>query len=324
MLSFVKSQPTPGDVHVNRPLTNMLVAFMQNPANFAADQVAPNISGENQSNLFWSIPRGAFNRSELKKRAPGTRSAQLGYSTVTDSYFCDVIAGHVPVEDQVRGNADSPLNMDRQAVSLISQQALLYREIDFATKFLTTGVWTTDLTPSIKWDQPTSTPIQDIEAGLQSVLLKTGFEPNTLVLDRKSWGALKNNAQLIGRVSGGSNNASPAQMTKERVATLLGVERIIVSNAIKNTAKEGQSDVNAFVAGDNALLLYVAPDPGIMVPSAIYGFTWNRMGTAGPGGQRIKRFRQEDVESDIVELQMAYVYKLISADLGYFLPDTIT
>jgi hypothetical protein len=55
-----------------------------------------------------------------------------------------------------------------------------------------------------------------------------------------------------------------------------------------------------------------------MTPSAGYTFTWNGYLGASETGSRIKVIRADLLESDRVEIDMAYDQKLVSADLGYF------
>ena len=101
--------PSPSDVHINRPLTNISVALMQDPNAFVADRAFPFIGVPRKSDDFWIIPRGAFNRDEMKERAPGTESAGSGYEVDSASYVCKVWALHKNIDDQTRANYDTPL-----------------------------------------------------------------------------------------------------------------------------------------------------------------------------------------------------------------------
>jgi hypothetical protein len=55
-----------------------------------------------------------------------------------------------------------------------------------------------------------------------------------------------------------------------------------------------------------------------MTPSAGYTFSHTGYTGATGNGTRIKRFRMDAIESDRIEIDMAYDQKLIAADLGYF------
>ena len=135
--------PSAGDVHVNTPLTNISIAFMQNPAYFVADQVFPNIPVQKQSDRYFVYSRADFNRDTMRKRAPGTESAGGGWRIDSSpSYFADIWALHKDIDDAIRSNADSPLDMDRDSTLFLAGQALINREVNWASNFFTTGVWT--------------------------------------------------------------------------------------------------------------------------------------------------------------------------------------
>lgn len=321
-------QPSRSDVHVDRPLTQISVAFMQDPQGFVADRVFPNIPVSKQGDLYFTIDRGMFNRSQMTERAPGTESSGITWKVATDSYFAKVFALHNDVHDQVRANADEPLDLDRAATELLSLQALLRREVDWAAAYFTSGKWTGDQTgvdsasPSSnqfgRWDRADSNPIEVIRAQATVIQQRTGFRPNKLVLGRQVYDALLDHPDIVGRLNNGQTPGGPALTLRSNLAALFEVQAIEVMEGIQNTAAEGDTNVHAFIGGKSALLLYVAPRPGIMVPSAGYTFSWTGLFGAGALGNRISRFRMEHLKADRVEIEQAYAQKLVAADLGVF------
>lgn len=326
-----KSQPTPGDVHVNVPLTQISIAFLQSMEGFIAEQVFPNIPVAKQSDRYWTYPQGNFVRSAAQKRAPGTPSASTGYTVdSTSSYFCDPIAVNHPIPDQVRANADAAIVPDRDATELVTRDLAIKRERDWASRFFTTGIWTGsttggDITPASLWDLAGSTPFQDIEAQSESIKLKSGgtVRPNTMVLGTAVWRTLKHHPEFLARISGGATKDNPALVMQRLLAEVVGVERILVADAVHNPAAEGVPPTNAFVLGSkNALLCYSNPRPSLMSPSAGYIFSWTAY-LAGPSGQTIRRFREDKIRCDIVEGEMAYDMKLVAAELGVFFSNVV-
>ncbi len=77
---FAKAQPTVADVHINRPLTDVSVAFMQNATDFVADRVFPTVPVAKQSDLYFVYEREDWYRSQAERRAPGTESAGSGWN----------------------------------------------------------------------------------------------------------------------------------------------------------------------------------------------------------------------------------------------------
>lgn len=323
------AQPTKGDVHVNRPLTNISVAYFQEASSFIADKVFPDVPVEKQSDAYWVIPRDSFNRDEMRTRAAGTESAGGGYEVdPSNTYYAVVRAYHHDIPDQVRANTDSPLSSDREATILCTHKALINREKNFATKYFGTGIWSKDVagvasgatpgTSVLQWNDAASNPIEDIRTYKRYVQERTGFAPNTLVLGQDVLDTLYDHPDIIDRIKYGQTPGGPANVSVADLEALFKINRILVGAAINNTAKEGASEAESFILKRGALLCYSAPSPGIMTPSAGYTFTWTGFLSAGANGTRMKKFRMEHLESDRVEIQSAYDQKVVAADLGLF------
>lgn len=320
--------PTPGDVHVNTPLTNISIAYIQNAANFVASRVFPNIPVAKQSDRYYTYDRGEFNRDEMQERAPATESAGGGYNVDnTPTYYCPRYSFHRDIPDEMRANADAVLNPDREATLYVTQKAMIKKEKLFVAGYLKSGIWTNDWAgvasaPSgsqvVQWNSSSSTPIENVRMARRTVLQSTGFEPNKLVLGRAVYDALLDHPEIIDRIKYGQTPGSAAQVNIQTLAALFEVEQILVMNAIENTAKEGQTPVHQFIGGKTALLAYAAPEPGLMTPSAGYTFSWTGLLGAGADGNRIRSFRLEQIGSDRVEIDMSWATKLVGADLGFF------
>ncbi len=333
------TQPTAGDVHVNTPLSNISIAYVQDASAFVADQIFPNIPVAKQSDRYYTYDRGQFNRDEMEIRAPGTESAGSGYTVDnTPTYFTPVRAFHHDIPDEVRANQDSVINADRDATILVTTKGLISREKTWVGKYFAAGLWTTTIdgvaaAPGagevLQWNDASSTPIEDVRAGVTTVLESTGFMPNTLVIGHQVWDALQDHPDIIDRLKYGQTaggavepGRAPAMVNVTDLQALFKLPRIFIMSSIENTAAEGVTNVHAFIGGKKALLCYSTPTPGIMIPTAGYTFSWNGLLGASALGSRIKRFRMDKLNSDRVEIDMSFDQKLVSADLGYFF-DTI-
>jgi hypothetical protein len=320
------TQPTPSDVHVNRPLSNISVAYIQAAAGFVADAAFPNIPVTQQSNKYYIYNRADWNRDDMEKRAPATESSGSGYTITTATYTCDQWDHHHDVPDERRANADDPLQPDREAVMLVSHKAMIRREANWASQYFTTSVWDTDITgiasgtptsiQALQWNDAASTPIEDVEAQKAAMLEASGYEPNTLILQYHVWSALKNHPDLVDRIKYGQTPGSPAIVTLQAVAALMEIDRILVMKGIYNAAKEGLTESNSFIGSKHALLCYAAPNPGLMIPSAGYTFSWNGLLGSSAMGGRITKFRQDALKAYRVEIEMAFDHKVVATDLG--------
>lgn len=309
------AQPTANDVHIDAILTNISVAYIQDQNAFVASKVFPTIPVEKQSDKYFVYTKGDWFRDEAQLRAPATESAGSGYNLTTATYNTQVYAFHKDVDDQVRANADNPLNPDRDATSFITQRMLLRQEIQWASEFFTTGIWATDSTPSNLWsDYTASDPIGDVETGKATMLNSTGFLPNTMVMGYDVFRQLRNHPDIVDRVK----YTSAENVTEDILARFFGVDRILVARAVKNTGLEGASVSMSSIVGKNAALYYVAPSAGILTPSAGYQFAWRGVSDGMGANIGITRFRMPELRADRIEAQMAWDNKVIASDLGYF------
>lgn len=306
-------QPVSGDVHVNTPLTNISVAWVQNATNFVADKVFPIVPVEKQSDLYYEFDRGDFLRDEAKARAESSESAGSGFRLSTTSYNCRVEALHKDIDDRVRSNADSVLSLDAAATQFLAQKMAIRRDRRFATQFFTTGVWGTDSTPSNLWDTSTGTPRKDVDAGKTAILNVTGFEPNTLVMSYAVFVALRSSADVRDQFK----YTSADSIDEAMLARYFGLQNLFVAKGVYNSANEGQTSTGAAIFGKHALLCYVPPAPGLMTPAAGYTFAWSGY-TGAVNGMRTKKFRMENLNSDRIENEMAIDLKTVSSALGYF------
>ena len=204
---------------------------------------------------------------------------------------------------------------------------MIRKEAEFVSSYFTSGLWTGDQTgvdsasPAAnqfgRWDRADSTPIEDIRLGKRTVQQRTGFRPNKLVLGREVFDALLDHPDIVGRLDRGQTSGAAIVM-KQNLAALFELDEVLVMDSIQNTAVQGAAATLAFIGGKSALLVYAAPAPGLYRPSAGYTFSWTGLMGAGALGMRIKRIRDEKRESDMIEIQMAFDQKLVSADLAQF------
>jgi hypothetical protein len=326
------TQPTRSDVHVNRPLTKLSIAYIQRAQDFIADKVFPIVPVMKQSDRYFVYTKDWWFRNTAQKRAPGTESAGGGFHIDnTPSYFADVWAWHVDVDDQTRANQDEPVDLDRDSTLFVTQLLLLRREFQFVLKFMVTGIWQgyivggvpTDFAPNVNgagyWDSSSSNPMSDVDFLKQKVKSQTGMLPNTLVVADDVFFALRNNAAVLDRIK----YTQRGIVSEELLAALFGVEKFLVASAVQNTAQEGQTAVLGFIVQNTALLVYANPAPSILQPSAGYIFSWQGLFGAGAQGNRIKTFRMEHLESDRIEGQMAFDMHQVGLDLGVFLKNVL-
>jgi hypothetical protein len=328
--------PSQADLHVNVPLTNVSIAYMQNSGEFIADKVFPKVPVKKQSDLYWKYSKSDWRRTDVKKRAPSTESPGTGWNVTTDSYFCHVYAVHKDIDDQVRANQDSPFNTDRDATEFVTNQQLLKRDLEWNATYFKTGVWGTDKTgvasaPNasqfLQWNDPGSDPISDMQTITIEFRRTTGFAPNIMVFGAHTMAALKQHPDIIDRIK----YTQKGVVTEDLIATLFGINEIYTSYATvaagpqmpDMVAQDAAATYDFMTNSKSALVLYAPKSPSLLTPSAGYTFTWSGYLGGNSQGVRIKRFRMEHIASDRVESEATWDQKVVCNDLGYFLSNAV-
>ncbi len=323
-------QPLIGDLHVNRPLSNISVAY-RSQGSFVHSTVFPVIRVQNQSDQFWRYPKGVFYRQDVEPRSPGAETAETGWEVELDAYYTPVYGLHVDIPDMTRANADSVFSLDRDATEILTGQMQRKREAIWISRFFKTGVWGEDRTgvasgPTgtqfLRWDNDSSDPVEQVEQWRVAKQESTGLSYNTLVIGPYVMSALKNHPALIDRIK----YTQRGMLTEELISSMLGV-RVVVADSIQATtlAEPGvfATPTLGFMFGKAGLFCYTASSPSLMTPTAGYQFEWTGY-TGASGGSRIKKFRIEPNASDRIEIEAAFDMRIICADLGMFLSTMVS
>jgi len=318
------------NAHVDRALTNISVSYLQDASAFIADKVFPIVPVKRQSDIFYIYSKADFMRDEAQVRGAATESAGGDYGVeAADPYYCRKHAFHKDVTPEERANYDEPLDADKDATDFVTQKMLIRREMQWATNFFKAGVWGTEIAGGdaaaegtvIKWNMPTSNPIQDITDAGVAMAGATGFKPNTLVLSPHAFNALKNHEDILDRIK----YTQKGIVTEDLLATLFGVERVFVAWSVVNSAAKGADAAVDFIMGKHALLCYSNPRPALRKPSAGYIFAWTGLEGSGAYGNRIVRLPMDmlGLGTERIEGELAFDAKQICKDMGVFFKDIV-
>jgi len=326
---------TASQVHIDQPLTNLTVAYLQSQDNFIADKVFPNVGVDKKTNKYYIYDRENFYRSEVQPRAPRTRSQRIGMSLSTATYTCDVRSLSTDFDFETLANADTALDIRRGASEMLTHNLLIDREKRWMDTFFGAGIWTTEYTgvanaandtaaEVTQWDDYTnSTPIVDVTNARRAMQVASGgFKPNKMVVTRDVHDTLVNHPDILARLNGGATVTNTAIITAAKIAEIFEVDQYLITDAIQNSSSEGIAESLGFVSTKKAALYYAPASAGLMVPSAGYNFTWNELDNASGYGIDIRSYtgdflRIEGV-SEVLEANMAYDQKVVGADLGVF------
>jgi hypothetical protein len=328
--------PSSSQVHIDRALTNMSVAYIQDEKSFIADQVFPIVPVQKKSDVYFIYDKGDFMRDEAQERAPGTESAGGGYDIGhSQPYYARRYAYHKDVTDEDRDNADSPLKPDEDATQFVTQKMLLRREAVFVNKYFQPNIWNTSVggvasgatagTSFIQWDNyTTSNPPKDIRFLKSQILSQTGYEPNVLAISYDVYSSLLDHPIITDRIKY-TERALTAEVARI-LAPLFDVEKVVVAKSVVNSAAKGAANNINFAVSNKALLCYSAKNPGIKQPSAGYIFAWTGLLGSGAYGNRIVRFPipTRGIETERIEGEICFDTQVVGADLGAYMSNVLS
>lgn len=322
--------PTPdvGDVHVNRLLSNLSIAWANAPDAFVADRVFPFVYVPKQSDLYPVFGRGTFfaDPGQAMIRAPGAPTAIVGYSLSNNPYYANNYAIGSEIPDELRGNVEDVFDLDENATQLVTDIQRIRLERGFATDFMKTGVWATDTSVSNKWsDYGASDPLGDLRAGIRTVQLATGRRANKLVMGRIVWDRLVDHPDIVDRINGGATTGQPAIATREMLARLLELDEVIVGDAVYDAAASNVAGTVTMtrILDDDALLLFAPRNPGRMMPAAGYTFVWESAMNGRQAPWFIRKWRDDKRRRDVVEAHAYWDQVAVDTNAGVFFPDVV-
>jgi hypothetical protein len=323
-------QPVLTDVHVSAALTNVSVAYYQDKDNFIADKVFPMVPVVHQTNQYfvWSI--ADFFRDEAQVRADGAESAGTGFNLTTQSYSAKVYALHKDIGPQMRANADPAVDIDVTTTRTLMGKLMIKRDRIFAQKYMTTGLWGTDIvgtvggtpgtsTPALWSDDANSDPFTDIANAQTAILQTTGFMPNRLVMSYPVYQALRKHPLVIDRIKF-TSQPNAKNVTADMLAAMFDIDRVVVAKAVYNAAAEGLTSNINFILGKHALLCYAADAPSLNEPTAGYIFAWQGFTGLNSLGIRTNQIPMDWLGMGTIrdENEMAFDMQVVAASLGVF------
>lgn len=308
------------DVHADQYLTNLSIGYKNDL--YLADTIAPIVPVRRQSDIVPKYDQSHWFRNQAAIRAPGTLSERGGFSVdTTDHYYCPRFSFGFEIPDEVRDNTDAPYDLDRDGTLFVTDRLQMKREVTWAGKFFTTGVWGADVTPDVLWDvSGTSHPIDDLTDYIDAVEGRIARLPNKLVLGKRVFSVLRNHTDILDRIK----YTQKGVVTADLMASILDIEQILVGRAIYTTSPEGTAEASVVyqrIWGNDALLLHTPAQPSLMNPAATYTFSWQRVPNAI---QYFTRKRNDEREVDILEGNSYFDQHITANRAGTFINNPVS
>lgn len=300
-----------GSVHIDKVLTNISLGWPQQ--GLVGENLFPVVQVQKQSDKYYIFGRESWLPEQDDLRAPGTIANEIpGMALSTDTYYAQEHALQIPVTDEERQNADSPLSPDRDATELVTSKVLLGRELkmyNFVSNVsnYATGNSTT-LSGTSQWsDYTNSDPIGAIRGAIRQVNSKIFMDPNTIIMPYQVYSILQDHPKIYQRIM----YAEKAIVTVDLLKEIFGIENIIVPGVGVGSGNPGQTMTISYLWGKDVILAWVPPRPGLKIPAFGYEFVW---GYGGATAQQVDRWREEPRKSDLLRVSRRYDLKFIATD----------
>jgi hypothetical protein len=324
--------PTPSMYLYNQFLSNYGVAGFQMNPDLVATKIFPIVHVDKQSGLYRLWDSEAMFRDDFEVLPLGTETAGTDFKWSSDTYFAARHGLHIDIDDAERSNTDADIDLETLASQTLGSKGRLYLERKVFASVFTTGVWGKDYTgvsgaPGAnqfkQWNDATSTPIVDIQAGEDVMIGSTnGIAPNTLVVSQPVWRALQNHASVVARYSYVSDTST---LTTAQVAAVLGVDNIYVVRTQYTSNIEGATKASTATLGKVAWLGYIPPTLNQFTPAPATIFSWDGVGLF-PGVTDtvpVSKIRMDPIHSDRIEAIMAFGVKVSAPALGVFFASAV-
>ena len=312
--------PTVNDLQLVEPvLTNMLLAYMQNESRFVALRVFPALRVDKDSGTYPIFTKKYWFLDGLEERAPGAGFMRGGYGVTSGTYSTLQWGLEHVIPDENRANSQIPMDLEAAGIEWLGQQSLIRKERAFAAEFMINGVWgTTDNNSATDWDDYTSgDPVANVRTASRTINTSTGKRANTIVMGEIVYDAVANHPDVLDRIK--YTEAATEENTRRALAAILGLDQVLLADAVYNTANSGQAVSMAAIIDDDALVCYVEPTPRLMSATAGMTFVWPAGGAEGA----VVTYRDQSVKSDILQHSEQWDQAATATDLGYLFLDIV-
>lgn len=297
-------------LHVDQALTDVSIAY-KNPA-FVAEEVFPVVPVRKKNDVFFKFSKQHFRAYKDAYRA-GQRAQQIEVDLDSRGfYMADGHALDVTIDDDEREQADPGAQLEIEKTEKCTEVIKLNQENKLFSEILTTGNITQNVTLSgpDQWsDFDNSDPVTEVLTRKQTIQQQIGVMPTTLLISRPVFDKLRNHRVILERIKYTGQGAW-AQLSAQALAEVFELERVLVSEALKQSVPEGRADALAYMMSKDALLFYRPARPGLRVPAFGYTFFW-----ASRSG--VKRWREEGIEADFLRVKKYYDMRIVAANAAF-------
>ena len=304
---------------LNPILSRTASEYAVNEAEYAGAAIAPVFQVSVQAATFPKWTReNMLNVPKLKARAPGAPYQRINMEIGSDVFATFDYGAEIPLDDRQRAIYANHFDADRGKILRGTRVLMLNKER--RVHALVTGADVPTSAPAAKWDAGGGDPIGDIDAIKEVIHDNCGMDPNVAVIPRDVFNVLKEHPAILEKIK----YTQRGVVTADIIASVFGLDRIVVAGATQNSANEGQAISIQKLWGDSVIVAYVNPAIDLESPTFARTFAWGGYSGASSGELAVKTYREENASSTIHQLMHDVCEKLAAPACGYHLSDVLS
>lgn len=301
--------PLRSQLHVDQLLTNISVKYKN--SEYIGEQVFPFVPVKKDSDVY-RIYTSNFRIPETKRAIKG-KSRRHEFEVTTASYLLEKHSLHDLITDDEVENYDIA---DLRSDTTEELTDTIMRRVEKSVAdLLTTTNWSLNVSlaaaNAFNANTTVSNPIPYFDTAASTIVSNSGYRPNQAIIPLNTFNPIKNHVSVLDRIK-----YTSAAITEEMVASLFGLEKILVPISQQDTSAQGATSVIASIfQQDNCFIHYKPAKAGPKVPASGYIFTKNK--------NLVKRWRDEAYDGEFIEVNKSYQAKVVASLTGYLIRDTL-
>lgn len=245
-------------------------------------------------------------------RAPKDKSNEVSRSYSEDEQSLQQYGLRELIADEERDNADNELNLERDAVNVITGKLRTKMEQAAIDLMMNESTFSNTAAAAAKWDAGTTYIEKDIEAAKLSVLKESGNKATHIVIPYTIASKMKYESELRDLIK---YTQSDLLVDGALPPYLFGL-KVVIPSRIKNEANAGITTASYdFICDDfDVFVGYVEPRPSLRTMSA--GYTFRRK-ISGNAEIAIFKYYDNDRHGTWIEGLIEQLVVEVCTDCGY-------
>lgn len=278
---------------------------------------------------LYGVRKDAATISVVKRKnltIPDTRHANGAAYNRVELYMDDLayacvdhgLEGQVTDRDKEKYADDFDAEVEKtQAVKI---KMLLAREKRIKDVIFNTTTWTGDAlftnNSANPWDDKETLIIDQVLAGKEKVRQNTGVPPNAMIIGEITLNNMLVNTQIREQFPGAS--IITEALLRAQMGAIMGIQDLIVGQAIYNSADEGQDFVAGEIWPDDYAMIAALGEEGLPMTEPQLGRTilWKPYTS---DLEYVETYREEQTKSDIVRVEQSIDEKVFDKYFAHML-----